>query len=56
MGWVEFDVGGPSLALERVGDDDAEGHSLVGRFPGISLQVNDILATYKALQKRGLSL
>ena len=29
MGWAEFDVGGASLALERVAEDDAE-----GRLPG----------------------
>ena len=54
MGWAEFDVGGASLALERVAEDDAEGSSLVGRFLGISLEVDDISATYEALQKKGV--
>ena len=53
MGWAEFEVGGPSLALERVGDDD-EGRSPAGRFLGISLQVADISATYEALQEKGV--
>lgn len=29
MGWAEFDVGGPSLAIERAQDDDPEHRSLL---------------------------
>ena len=54
MGWAEFDVGGPSLALERVSEDDVEGRSLVGRFLGISLQVENIITTHEALQGKGV--
>lgn len=54
MGWAEFDVGGPSLVLERVGDDGVEGRSLAKRFLGILLQVDDTSATYQKLQERGV--
>ncbi len=54
MGWAEFDVGGPSLALERVGEDDAEGRSLVGRILGISWQVKNIATTHESLQGKGV--
>ena len=54
MGWAEFDVGGPSLALKRVGDDGAGGRSLAKRFLGISLQVDAISATYQKLQEKGV--
>ena len=32
MGWAEFDVGGPSLELERVGDDGVEGRPWLNDF------------------------
>ena len=54
MGWAEFDVGGPSLVLERVVDDGVEGRSPAKRFLGISLQVDDISATYQKLQEKGV--
>ncbi len=54
MGWAEYRVGGPTLALERVAEDDAEGQSLAGRFLGVSLEVSDINATYAELSARGV--
>ena len=54
MGWAEFDIGGPSLGLERVGPDDSEGSQLVGRFLGISLQVEDIQDCYDTLHRKGV--
>jgi len=54
MGWAEFDVGGPSLAIERVQDDDPEHQSLVGRFVGVSLEVDDIEETYLHLLGQGV--
>ena len=42
MGWAEFDIGGPSLGLERVDPADQEASKLVGRFVGISLQTENI--------------
>lgn len=54
LGWAEFDIGGPSLGIELVGDDDEEGKSLVGRFMGISLQVENIETTYEELKEMGV--
>lgn len=54
LGWAEFDIGGPSLGLERVSKDDEEGNELVGRFVGISLQVEDIDSVYKELRGKGV--
>jgi lactoylglutathione lyase len=53
-GWAEFDVGGPSLAVERPAPDDAEGAALVGRFLGVSLSVADIATTYESLAAKGV--
>ena len=55
IGWAEFDVGGPSFGIERVQPGDAEGEALVGRFVGVSLQVDDIDATYEALKAKGVA-
>ena len=54
MGWAELDTGGARLALERVDPEDDEASSLVGRFVAVSLQVDDIHATYDALVTRGV--
>ena len=54
MGWAEFDVGGPSLAVERADPEDSEHPDLVGRFLGVSLQVADIEALYTTLVARGV--
>lgn len=55
MGWAEFDVGGPSLALERVQPGDEEGDALTGRFLGVSLAVENIDAVHQRLAGRGVS-
>jgi len=47
-------TGEGQLALERVEASDDEGRALVGRFVGVSLQVPDIGATYRALVARGV--
>ena len=54
MGWAQMAPGEGQLALERVDPSDPEGRALVGRFVGVSLQVPDIFATYKALAERGV--
>ncbi len=54
MGWAEFDVGSASLAIERGAPDDKHSQALVGRFLGISLEVDDIEATYEMLLSRGV--
>ena len=54
MGWAQLDVGTAALGLERVDPDDPEGAELVGRFVGVSLEVDDIQATYDALVAKGV--
>lgn len=53
-GWAQMATGEGQLALERVEASDDEGRALVGRFVGVSLQVPDIGATYRALVARGV--
>lgn len=55
LGWAEFDVGGARLGIERVADHDLEAASLVGRFLGISLMVDDIDEAYQCLRDRGVA-
>lgn len=54
MGWAEYDLGGPCFGVERVQPGDSEGEALIGRFLGVSLRVEDIDATYRALQQKGV--
>ena len=54
MGWAEYELGGPCLGLERVRPGDRDGEALVGRFLGVSLQVEDIDAVYKDLSDKGV--
>jgi predicted enzyme related to lactoylglutathione lyase len=54
MGWAQLDTGDGQLALERVAPDDEEGNSLVGRFLGVSLEVDDIRELHRKLEKRGV--
>ncbi len=54
MGWVEFDLGGASLAVERQDPASEESESYVGRFVGISIQVEDIDSVYGELVERGV--
>ena len=54
MGWAEFDLGGPSLGIERVDGDDPETRNLVGRFIGISIAIPDMDQTYATLKERGV--
>lgn len=53
---VEMAVGydlGTDLIVEK-DDGGHEGETLVGRFVGASIQVDDIQATYQALQAKGV--
>jgi predicted enzyme related to lactoylglutathione lyase len=54
MGWAEFDVGGCSLGIERVSGDDHENQALIGRFVGISLQVENMDDTFADLTAKGV--
>ncbi|HYD45084.1 MAG TPA: VOC family protein [Phenylobacterium sp.] len=50
---VGFDVGGPQFIVEQ--DDGSHGgESLVGRFVGCSIAVDDIEATYRDLTAKGV--
>lgn len=54
MGWAQFDLGAAYIGLERCSPDDAESRDLVGRFVGISIEVEDIQGTYEALVEKGV--
>ena len=55
FGWAEFDVGGAKFGIERIDEDASEEEkSLIGRFVGVSLQVDDVQKTYDRLIARGV--
>jgi catechol 2,3-dioxygenase-like lactoylglutathione lyase family enzyme len=60
MGWAELDTGACKLALERIDPDaprdggEESVDSLVGRFAGLSLAVDDVYASYEDLRARGV--
>jgi catechol 2,3-dioxygenase-like lactoylglutathione lyase family enzyme len=54
MGWAQFDVGSANLGLERSDPSDPEAAALVGRFVGVSLEVDDIDAVYAELTGKGV--
>lgn len=53
MGAFGVTVGGSELIIETV-DDDAERRELVGRFVGVSLQVDDLAAAHQSLTAKGV--
>jgi len=54
MGWAEYDLEGPCIGVQYVDEKDNEGEDLIGRTVGISLQVDDMNASYKELQSQGV--
>ena len=55
FGWAEFNVGGAKFGIERVDDDaSAEDKALIGRYLGVSLQVDDVQSTYDKLVAKGV--
>lgn len=55
FGWAEFDAGGAKFGVERVDEDaSAESKALVGRFLGVSLQVDDAEKTASELMAQGV--
>ena len=54
LGWAQFDLQGSYIGLERCDPDDPEVRALVGRFVGISIQIDDIHATYDSLRAKGV--
>jgi catechol 2,3-dioxygenase-like lactoylglutathione lyase family enzyme len=55
--WVVFDGGGVDLVVERVpADAPPEDLALVGRFSGMSLEVDELDAVCRALAERGVRI
>lgn len=55
LGWAEFAAGGARFGVERVDDDSPKDtKALVGRFVGVSLQVDDVEVSYSELVERGV--
>lgn len=52
-GTFGVNVGGPELIVEQTDPAGADG-ALVGRFVGVSLQVDDIQTTYEELSGKGV--
>ena len=53
-GFVIFKPGAISLVIESVDPSDAEAGTLVGRFVGLSLRVDDVEAAFRVLRDRGV--
>jgi predicted enzyme related to lactoylglutathione lyase len=54
-GYCVFNAGGADLVVEAVADDaDEEERALVGRFTGLSFEVDDIRAQHQALLALGV--
>lgn len=53
-GWAEYDLGGPCFGVQRVLPSEPEAKTLVGRFVGVSVQVDDVQATYDELLAQGV--
>jgi len=54
LGWAQFDLGGTYLALEQCDPAEQEAKSLVGRFVGVSIAVENIQMEYETLLARGV--
>ncbi|WP_415904087.1 VOC family protein [Neptuniibacter sp. QD48_55] len=54
MGWAEFELGAAKIALELIDADTEEANDLVGRFVGVTLQVDDIQSAYEDMTQRGI--
>ena len=54
FGWAQYRVGGAQFGVERCDPQDPETLTLVGRFVGASLEVDDIQSVYEDLSSRGV--
>lgn len=54
IGAFGIDVGAV-LIVEEAAPDDSESRALIGRFAGLSLQVDDIQATWAELRAKGVA-
>jgi lactoylglutathione lyase len=55
MGWAQFKVGDCFLGVERVAEGDVMHEPLMGRFVGVSLQVENIEDVHRELVERGVA-
>jgi predicted enzyme related to lactoylglutathione lyase len=53
-GFCMFDTGTTKLIIEAIGNEDAEGRELVGRFTGLSFPVEDIQSKHRQLSAAGV--
>ena len=53
--WAEFDIGGPVFGLQKVANPTGDEAKFLGRFLGVSLEVDDIQKTYEELQAKGVA-
>ncbi len=54
IGWAQFSLGAAYIGLERCAADDPEAAELVGRFVGLSIEVDDIESTFERLSAAGV--
>ena len=54
LGWAEIGGDGAKLAIERLDRDDPEASTLVGRFVGVSIRVDDVEARHAVWVERGV--
>jgi predicted enzyme related to lactoylglutathione lyase len=54
LGWAQFDLNTIDLALERCDAKEPECAELVGRFVGLSIEVEDIYLVYEDLSRKGV--
>ena len=54
IGWAQFQLGSAYLGLERCDPEDSESQDLVGRFVGVSIEVDDIHSVYNQLTESGV--
>jgi len=53
-GWAQFDLGTAQMVLERCDPADPESRELVGRFVGVSVEVENIQQTYERPMAAGV--
>jgi predicted enzyme related to lactoylglutathione lyase len=54
QGYLIFQAGSCNLIVEALQASHPEANGLLGRFVGLSFRVDDIDATFEALQRRGV--
>lgn len=54
LGWAQFDLDSIDLGLERCDATEPECAELVGRFVGLSIEVDDIDSVFEHLTRKGV--